>query len=307
MKFVQKVKLNAVPVGTELIHALHANMAAYEPPRPATRIHASDITNEETPYCPREHALADLFPDTRKPKAVGTALRYTFDMGNSLAELLCNKWALPIAVGDWTCVRCNQLHTFQKRPGWCSSCGAEDAFRYEEVRFISKTSGASGGIDLLVDLNTGPLEVVELKSIKADDFKTLMAPKPEHRLRTNLYLRLIEDSDHPMRGHINTERARVLYMMKGFGVKTDGMKFKHPDTAFSPFKEFSVVRDDTATGVYMNKARALKLFRETGTIPSGICPNVLCKRAQGCSSVKACFSGKYDPGTVIKLKNLEPA
>ena len=48
--------------------------------------------------------------------------------------------------------------------------------------------GIQGGIDALFNIGAPQLVITEIKTLNPTDFDTIMAPLPEHRLRTNLYM-----------------------------------------------------------------------------------------------------------------------
>ena len=150
---------------------------------------------------------------------------------------------------------------------------------------------------MLLALGQQKLCPVEVKTIAADAFKTLLAPLAEHRWRTNLYLRIMAESTQPGASLVNTAKATVLYITKGgYGcsdpqLATWGLKEK-----FSPFKEYEVLRDDSDTDEIMMRAKLVKDFR-AGKIgmPTGICATALSKRALTCSFKGVCFSGDHPP------------
>ncbi len=162
---------------------------------------------------------------------------------------------------------------------------------YEEMRFESPSTGASCGIDLLVKTGEPKLRILEIKSMKEDEFKALVAPKAEHKQRTNLYMRLVEEAGY---GHmIDCQRATVFVVSKGFGVQDEEIKKWGFGDSYTPFKEFEVVRNDADTDERFERARMLKRYRDEGVMPLGVCPTSYCKRAKDCDVVHACFSGKY--------------
>ena len=150
---------------------------------------------------------------------------------------------------------------------------------------------------MLVALGAAKLTPIELKTMAADQFKTLIAPLAEHKLRTNLYLRIIAESEHPWASMVSTERARILYISKsGYGCADDGLKAMGIKESFSPFKEFEVLRDDSQTAEPAARAKVVKDFRDGQVgMPRGICPSALTQRAKGCAFKSACFSGDH-PG-----------
>ena len=153
--------------------------------------------------------------------------------------------------------------------------------------FVSKEYGFTGSIDVFFDVGAPKWLVTELKIMKPEDFEKLAAPLPEHRIRTNLYMKLIADSNDPYKDKINVFEARVLYVSRGYGKKN----VDHDQIL--PFKEFVVKRDDTDLQWVLKLAKQVKVWRETGQIPSGICKNPLDKTAKNCSASKHCFSGSF--------------
>lgn len=262
-----------------------------------TTVHASSATKGEKTFCAREYALHLIHPTiTQKSGFISTALRVTFDTGKDTQRRLNEEWIPDRVIGNWRCRVCGATKEFCKRGVTC--CGSADynSWEYEEVRFTSEYSGISGGVDLLVDMGNSLLTLVEVKTMEKDGFKTLAAPLAEHRVRTSLYLRLVAESNHPKKDTIDTSRGFVLYIIKGFGVKDEEVAlWRLHDSSITPFKEYLVLRDDSATDAMSDNARAYKLFKESGaTIPEGICPTAMCKRATSCAVAKQCFSGKFN-------------
>jgi hypothetical protein len=62
----------------------------------------------------------------------------------------------------------------------------------------------------------------------------------------------------------------------------------------SPFKEFTVTRNDAEVEAYFEMARAVDESTDK-VFPRGICPHSQCDRAMSCRVVKECFSGEYPP------------
>lgn len=273
--------------------ALHRKMSGMDPARSTTIVHASEVTSAG--FCPREYALLDITGKARKGSFLGTSLRYTYDIGRAMERELQNNWAVHLAVGHWACINCGFEFDFGPVPsGPCLECGCQYV-QYMESRFVSQVSGISCGIDLLVNLpGESLLRVVEAKSWDKDIWVNQEAPDQEHRLRTNLYLRIIDESGSPYRDKINRQEAIVFYMMKGFGKKDTTIK-QHGirDTAFSPFKEYTVTRNDLHTEKQNVLGIRVKRFREKSIMPLGVCPTATCKRASTCVVKSECFSGKY--------------
>lgn len=278
---------------------IHKRVPGVEPPRPHFPLRASDLLKDDYAFCPREHAFLDMGVASKKGSYVGTALRLTYNHGHYMEDQIRNDLVRDLAVGTWECEVCGHEHpSFGHAPKVkCPSCGWGHKWKYKEVRFEDKYTGVSGGIDLLVKTPKPKLMIIEIKTMAPDKFKDLVAPLAEHRARTTLYMHLA--SKTKLAERVNLNEARVIYAVKSYGIKdetlaTNGIK----DSPFSPFKEFPLTRDDTILNTPLARARTLKVWRDTKKgIPCGICPNGLVKRAQQCSAVSACFSGKY-PSTL---------
>lgn len=290
LKFMKGLKVQTPPKDS-LKAMLHDHLSGFEPHRGVKRIHASELTKEGG-FCPRFYALADKMPKVLKDGWLTTSERVTYQIGRDMQDNIVNWFAdMDRAVGDWRCRACDKLHWFQRRPAKCEGCGCK-TFAPQEVRFESLKSGASCGIDMLVKLSGPKLVPVEIKTMDKEQFKDLKGPLAEHRLRSNLYLRLIDESD----GHedIDTSRIIVLYTTKGgYGTADAAIDL---DDKFSPFKEYEVTRDDSQTDALVLRAQVVTDYR-AGKIgmPMGICSTALVPRAKKCSACQLCFSGDHPP------------
>ena len=295
MRFAKK--LIKSPGKTSLKYHLHKAMAGPRPARNNKTIHASELQNSRLEFCPRAKVLLDL----SKKKGVDEFLTTSTSMSWGVSADVANRIVMTMAdagraVMDWKCVNCGSMVHFVKRPKECSSCKCR-RFDYEEPVFVSKESGVSGSIDLVVDIGAPKLKAVELKAVSATDFKDLVAPLAEAKWRTNLYLRLIDESGEPHAKLIDTDIALVFYVAKGgWGQKDPKIKeWGIQDGGFSPFKEYPIKRDDTKTETSVSRARAVTLHRRgKGPIPEGICPNKLSTRAGKCTVAPECFGKLYD-------------
>lgn len=292
LKIIQSLKKDV-----SIKDMIHKRLAGWEKPRPHDTLHASDLM-KDLEFCPREQAFLSMGLAKKRDQFIGTSLRVTFDHGRDMERRLRNDWLRDVMVGTWQCSVCGHKHaTFGKVPKIkCPSCGYE-RWEYTEPRFTSLVSGISGGIDGVVDVGDMKHRILEIKSIDKDEFKKLAAPLAEHKFRTTLYLRLAAESGEDVAERINTKTAHILYVSKSFGFKDDTLKDKGiSDSPFSPFKEFVVARDDNLVATPVNKAYAYTYWRNNQAspgLPCGVCVNGLTQRAQKCSAVSACFSGKY--------------
>lgn len=292
-------------------HMIHKELAGWQHPRPHGTLHASEVLKGE--FCPREWAFLDMGLAKKKKEFIGTAMRITFDHGRDMEYRLRNEWLRRFMIGFWSCRVCKHDHpTFGKVPmAKCPSCGWEQ-WEYKETRLLSPTSGVSGGIDGFVDVGQSKAVILEIKSMDKDEHKKLAAPLADHKIRTSLYLRLADETLMKQSDRINTKQAKILYVSKSYGFKDESMKEAGiPDSPFSPFKEFSIDRDDSLTDDVLNRAKALTLWRklppdQNPGLPCGVCINGLTKRAQQCCAVGPCFSGHH-PSTITWLHQGKPA
>ncbi len=199
-----------------LAYYLHRGMARMDPHRPLSRIHASDVTKDD--WCRRRHALAQLLDVKLPAELISTASELVFFQGNQLAtKVIMTAAQQGLAIGDWECFACGLLHTACKKP---KVCDVEDCeckrFYYREMRVKDLDCGISCGLDLVLEYPTRePWELVEIKTYDKDKFKALRAPLAEHKDRTRLYLKAIDESHDPVLQRIDTSQARILYISKG--------------------------------------------------------------------------------------------
>lgn len=304
MKFVKKIKkkIDKGPEDTLQYH-LHKALSSKQKARPTKRVHASEMWKEDMygvsgEFCPREYALLDILKRRRPDEYIKTCMQLVFHFGNHVADIVIHALAdKGKAIGNWQCAHCETIYKFQKRPKNCGEC-EHTRFDYLECRFTSIESDISCGVDLLVPTKQGKHRIVELKSIKDEEFKKLEGPKQEHKRRTNLYMRIVADSKGSRAKRIITNRATLIYVSKGgYGCKDDKIhKRGIKDGPFSPFKEYTIKRDDKMTDVKWEHATVLKEWR-AGKRPmmKGLCPTRVCPRAGKCCVVEECFSGEW-PG-----------
>ena len=286
--FLKAAAQEALGPKKSIIDIMRKELGGYQPARSHETVHASDLTKDH--FCPRQTALLTILKAKKKDEYINTALQVTFDAGNVMSDLFREKWAGQHVYGNWRCKCCNSTVTFKQKPiNVPCKMGGKCDWGYEEVNFVSQQYQVSGSLDAIMDLGAPKLFVTELKIIAVDAFEKLVAPLAEHRIRTNLYLNLVENSSSVFNGRINTKEARVFYVSRGFGKK-------HPDyNEILPFKEFKVERDDESLTPYLKKAEDIVVFKKTGALPHGVCKTSMDSPAKKCSVCKQCFSGKYPP------------
>ena len=279
-----------------LKYILHKELAVTDPPRSIKTLHASELTREDIEFCPRERAFLLRDGDNRKDGRLGTSLNVTYQVGRWYEDQVRNNWLRKYALGNWQCLECSHIHEYQTVPEKCDKCGTEGNYcLYLEPRAYSPEFDCSCGIDMLL-WKDEILTTVEIKTIKAEDFKALEAPLSEHRRRTQFYLDLLSHSTWMhFEVKFNLAYGLLLYVCKGFGFKDDFEGRKGvSDANFSPFKEYKVKRVDGEglESVYA-KALAVKKFNTDGVVPKReICPTITCKRAKRCTYRETCFSEK---------------
>lgn len=274
-----------------ILDVLKKNIGGYRKARSRQLVHASDATKPG--FCPREWALMDYYKVTPPDEFISAGLQATFDVGLMTEHIFVNKWIGNHAVGTWACTRCGEVKHMVTKPGMGCTKHQKCQWEYQQAVFVSQEYGVSGALDLLVNLGAPKLFVTEIKIIKVEDFAELLVPLPEHRLRTGIYLKLISDSTNPLKDAINLQEARVCYVSRGFGKKNVSTG------TILPFKEFVIKRDDSVCLPILNRAKKVKIFRETGAFPCGICNTALDTRAKNCPVNKQCFGGAHPP-TQIK-------
>jgi hypothetical protein len=274
-----------------IIGALKQTLGGMEPSRSMKILHASDVTSAY--FCPRKWAFFDLLDKDPAPQMISTALAVTYSLGSATERLLVEEWAGDAVVGNWRCRYCGIHKTMVPKPnGWCSPA-QKHSWQHLQLVVEAPDYGIQGGIDALFNIGAPQLVVTEVKIMAPNEFEEIVAPLPEHRLRTNLYLFLLDHSHHPYRDKINLTEARVLYVSRGYG------KMNAEWNEILPFKEFVVKRNDDDLQEFLVRAQRLKAFREHQIMPYGICMTALDKIAKKCSVCPKCFSGQFPAGKSV--------
>ena len=285
IKFIQDVLNEKASLSTEksLIEILVKNLGRHYPERSHKTVHASDVTKSD--FCARKILLLDHLNLEPADSYISPALKATFDIGNMVADRLVEHWIGSHAHGHWVCPVCTKQSVFGPKPTQ-HCCSPHAPWSYREVKFFGEDSHISGSLDLIANLGGLKLKVVELKTIKPDDFDKLAAPLAEHRLRTRLYLKLIEESTNPIRFQLDTQSAKILYVSKGFG------KMNAEHGQILPFKEFDVDRDDDSIKTYLQNGVDVRNHRTAKTIPLvKVCSSVSSSTAKSCPVKSQCWGG----------------
>ena len=284
-------------------YLLHKLLSDYQEPRPLKNVHGSEVTKDGG-ICARMYGLADLTGTEKAAEWLTTSQAVTYELGHLLEARIINWFAdMGIAYSNWQCQSCGNTFQFCKRPIDCAHCG-NTGFTPENWRVKSDLTGISCGFDLMLLMKgKSKLHVIEIKTMDKDEFKDLKAPLAEHRIRTNLYMRCIQESADPYALNVGIGEATILYVTKGgFGVKDPQPAKWGLHDAFSPFKEFTILRNDADTDELVQPARRLLAFRQGKVgLAEPLCPTALTERAKACPLRKACFSGDWPTGTKAKL------
>lgn len=290
MKFIRRVSDSNKNITDLLLHAV----GGQEKARPIYPVHASDLTREDPEFCPRRIVLHRILGTPIPPQKVPHAMRVTWDEGNDKQARMNNNYLRDYMVGRWECDRCLTVLHWGPCPdyedhGDCTA-GRSHKWRYVEP-FFRHPSGFTGSVDGVVKISADVLRLIEVKIIKSDFFRDLKAPYGEHRIRTQLYLRLVDENKEFKSHGIDTKYGHIIYIMRGHGQKNS-------QGVISPFKEFIVQRSDKEVDRYIAMSSAASVTAKTKEAlrlktPKGICSTMMCRRASVCEVAKQCFSGEY--------------
>lgn len=248
--------------------------------RSAHEVHASDLTKDD--WCPRATAVYRLTNTQPKTRYLPVALRVTFDNGNAMASIIINKYLPGRARGGWECLKCSTYHV-GKRPAPESPL-CHHIWRYKELMFTHPTLDFTGSIDMFADLGRpdGKASVIEFKTKNPEEFKKMVGPDAEHRIRNSLYLHLIaRQTTLPF--PIDTESSRILYVSRGHGCQNE----EYDDIL--PFKEYIVKRDEDDIKDALARAALVKKYKDTGAMPVRTCLEQWSAPAKYCSANAKCF------------------
>ena len=278
-----------------IIDVLRSHLGGSRPGRGRAVLHASSATRPD--FCPRQWVLMDQLGLADPPESIATAMAVTFAMGLAAETLLVEEWTGDRAIGNWICRHCHEQRSWSRKPGgYCKTesiaPGAQPRkhwWKYQQI--VIEALGMVGSPDVLFDVGSPEMVLTELKTLNPTEFDKIVVPLPEHRLRTNLYLKMLDASTNPYRSKVNLTEARVLYISRSYG------RMNAEWNEILPFREFVIKRTDADLKEALQKAKALELSRKNMGTPSGICDTALDLPAKKCPVCIQCFSGKH-PGVV---------
>lgn len=271
---------------------LHRRLLESQAARGTNPLHASDLTKDN--FCAREVALSEALNRPRPVEGLNASKALVFSMGRHIQDCVVS-WLVDagVAVTNWVCAGCGHESVFTKRPTACTVCSTHHHDPVE-LRLVHPEIGVGAGFDMFALLpGDTKATLVETKTMAADEFKKLVAPLAEHRIRTSLYLDVLESSPE-YASKVHTTHARVLYIVKGgYGVVDHALKDYGLPDRFSPFKEYTVQRNTMATAQLRKTAKTLVTFRDTGHLPNRVCDTPMALRAKSCRVVGECFGCQH--------------
>lgn len=302
MKAFVSVKKAMTP--WSLKRELHRKLRRRDVERPRWYLHASDVTREKPLFCVREKILNILEETDMQATWLETSMSSTFANGRMWEKRIREDWLGHIAVGIWECRYCRQKTLpFSKRPKVCPTAGCHGfnhpRFRYHEQLF-GEDPGIGCAVDLMVQFGTD-ITLCEIKTIDKDYFRDLKAPMSEHTHRMRLTLNLVSRTPN-IPSSLNLSYGHILYVGRCFGMIDKSLAGLGCHDKFSPFKEFTISRNDDELEDALTQEAYWVAWRTHGTIPAGICTGPADKRSKDCPVRKTCFGLKYPPGDSCKVE-----
>lgn len=201
--------------------------------------------------CMRKHILGT------KLKAIETrwtsfGSRVTFGIGNALhtwaqntTEIFGNKRR-----GFWECLACRKtdFKAFGARPKIRCNCGAKlSAYIYREFGgHIKNPVEFTMHVDMFIEVNNF-LRIVEIKTIKGEEFDRLICPLAQHEYQVSVYVLGASMFKKKLFPNFDSKVAYILYISKGHKQKE------------IPMKMFPVKISRETLGVIVDK---LKIYKE---------------------------------------------
>lgn|GEM_PF-4948893 len=238
------------------------------PMTPECRVRPSGIEK----FCPRYEALR-----VEKNLVIrhenSARLERIFAVGRAYEKHLRDTVLAPIGilVGAWRCPRCTMHYGSTDpdravpRPTSCPACNAEDEMAYvEPFGYADEPSNLGGSGDGFI-LWGGEVSLLEVKTANKDRFDLVAKnrfPFPEHHSQAQVY-------------------------MSAFGLKKTLFWYHNKNSGDQLC--LWVVASESSLAAQVAKARSLKHYFHTKTIPERICVSMTCARAKECPIAKVCF------------------
>jgi len=300
MEHIPAFKITDFPQN-HLKYHLHKAVAGPRTARNHNVVHASDLDPSRN-WCPREPALLTLHKKKRPDGFISTAQKTVFDFGYAGADIVIRALPPEMVWGNWRCRSCRGETKHCYTPKKCGHCGADrKLLRYQEVFLRDPETEIVGSVDLIVDLlGSGKKIPIEIKTEGNETFKARTKEVFEHGWRTNLYLWLIERTPWMQGEGVSSQEGRVLYVAKeGFIPDTEIKKWKLPDWHKTPFKEYTIKRNDDFTQNARDDAFDYRFWKNAHTkgdfgvdLPPRKCGAKNDTQAKNCAVCKECWEIK---------------
>ena len=235
-------------------------------------IHVSSLIG----FCTRRHALlrADGSPLLR---SVHGGNRVVWAMGRS-AETHVRTQVLSTrrsdALGIWGCPCGREKHRGHFPTKLCPKC-ERSLSHYGEFTLWDHEAKIVGNPDLVLRQN-GVYAVLEIKSMKRDEWKTLTGPKGDHVFQAAFYVDAMRREGFPVYDNVH-----ILYVAKDY-------------VHGSPYKEFVVNTRDAALAAQLQSAREWAMAAHNAVESNVLPTRTLCQQptsptAKTCPMVTQCF------------------
>jgi len=197
--------------------------------------------------CMRMHVIGAQNDVTMKGFA-SVRVKLLFGIGRAVQEWIQNT---PHVLGDrrrgwWRCLACNRVVYFGGPPRKpCSNCKArpEAIVYHEHAMKLPAPWMMTGHPDMFLEKDTNVYRVLEIKTIKGEEFDKLKGPLAQHDWQIQSYMWGCElDTKLPV--PIDSSVGYVMYVSKKYSTKE------------LPFKMFTVQRNEALLGRIKDKVMA---------------------------------------------------
>lgn len=240
-------------------------------------VHVSALVRGD--FCPRAHLIHQRHNHDQQVSVL-SQMRIVWELGraaeNHVRKQFIRMHGMHRVIGKWRCPCEATEHCGNGNPHTlCQSCG-KPVDIYGELDLFDQARNLGGHPDLLYLTRSGGLEVVEIKSIRKEDFSALLRPAPEHVLQCWSYLRILRETTPGV-----TVNGRVLYVAKDY-----------IQPKVSPYLEFPLPPKPQILDLLEAQAAEAASHQKAGTLPPrlDLCTGPLTKRAKGCDACALCFS-----------------
>lgn len=196
------------------------------------------------------------------------SLQMTFEIGNAVHHWIQNT---PNILGNnrygkWQCTSCNYTTLFRGPiTGDCPRCSAKaTAFVYKEIGLVlNNPYYLSGHPDMFVKTGNDIYNILEIKTINSNDFRSIKAPLINHLYQIHSYMLLTSYKKFKLSAHISNKESYVLYISKA-----------HESSNY-PAKLYKITRDKNITKDILSKLKSFKQGIENKILsnPDDTCVN----------------------------------